>query len=894
MPFFQKKQDKGAKRHGNAAKETESTFYTSINPGKDAKEQSSEIVDGDGANAEPLSRTSQLERQLEEVAAKEAYTEKLSRSAEERRKLLDYSFQHKLGQGGFEGKDTSEILRGFYINIGLFGLPGAGKSSFIDTVETCLRKVSKADRKTMFVKNIEDAIEVTECLAGLAAFKLFDTKGFGQNLRDDESHIFRSIIEGGLKARSSLRPEDADACADSPLSERMHSMVCFVNPMDPSLHNGSLEQYLKPFKDVLRSVGINPVCVVTHSKKIANETQNLKIMSEVIRATGSNKDRVFFINNHTTGNAERNPDTELAVFSILNCALACAETHVKSKLKSRERKISQSSPWLLAPENPAVKSRASFSDADKISRPSTDDREKYSNTGRGMRKISSTQAPSSPDLKRQAEQIYKSRKPLPPTPKDVQEDIKARPHSDTTEQNQATLAPTPTQRACQVVVALEDYSSRQTGDLSLQSGMEYLVLDDSGSHFWKARDKHGNTGFLNRDLVMDRTEFHSRQLAKFPWFYKEVGQEAAEKRLKEESQDGTFLVRPSSNPGHFTLSLLTIIEQRKAVYHYSIKSTSDNKCYIIKDHIFPDIPQLVEYHQLNGGGLITRLRMTAHNFQDSLELDPSTIVMMQELGSGQFSVVRLGRLQDGRLAAVKMMKKESWSINGFMEEVTTMRKLRHKNLVSLVGVCTRNPPYFLVMEYMSQGCLLKYLQKHSHLLNRSEIPIHICIQVCSAMEYLESTNFIHRDLAARNCLVGDNISVKVADFGLTRYVIDDEYIPSWGTKFPVRWAPPEVLLKNKFSSKSDVWSFGILMWEIYTGGGQPYGSMTNIQYIHEVTEKGYRLTRPVKCLPQIYNVMLYCWKADPNDRPTFHELSKVLQGFHNPHREPQMSLEMDI
>uniref|UniRef100_A0A803SWS0 Protein kinase domain-containing protein n=1 Tax=Anolis carolinensis TaxID=28377 RepID=A0A803SWS0_ANOCA len=136
--------------------------------------------------------------------------------------------------------------------------------------------------------------------------------------------------------------------------------------------------------------------------------------------------------------------------------------------------------------------------------------------------------------------------------------------------------------------------------------------------------------------------------------------------------------------------------------------------------------------------------------------------------------------------------------------------------------------------------------------------LEMCYHVCDAMAFLESHQFIHRDLAARNCLVDSDMTVKVSDFGMTRYVLDDQYISSLGTKFPIKWSAPEVFHYTKFSSKSDVWAFGILMWEVFTLGKLPYDRYDNMQVIEKVCH-GYRLYRPQLASEAIYEIMSKCW-----------------------------------
>uniref|UniRef100_G1KM53 Protein kinase domain-containing protein n=1 Tax=Anolis carolinensis TaxID=28377 RepID=G1KM53_ANOCA len=157
---------------------------------------------------------------------------------------------------------------------------------------------------------------------------------------------------------------------------------------------------------------------------------------------------------------------------------------------------------------------------------------------------------------------------------------------------------------------------------------------------------------------------------------------------------------------------------------------------------------------------------------------------------------------------------------------------------------------------MANGCLLSYLKNHGKELHPFQL-VEMCYHVCDAMAFLESHQFIHRDLAARNCLVDSDMTVKVSDFGMTRYVLDDQYISSLGTKFPIKWSAPEVFHYTKFSSKSDVWAFGILMWEVFTLGKLPYDRYDNMQVIEKVCH-GYRLYRPQLASEAIYEIM-YSW-----------------------------------
>lgn len=218
-----------------------------------------------------------------------------------------------------------------------------------------------------------------------------------------------------------------------------------------------------------------------------------------------------------------------------------------------------------------------------------------------------------------------------------------------------------------------------------------------------------------------------------------------------------------------------------------------------------------------------------------------------------------------------------------------MKEIKHPNLVQLLGVCTREPPFYIITEFMTYGNLLDYLRECNRQEVNAVVLLYMATQISSAMEYLEKKNFIHRDLAARNCLVGENHLVKVADFGLSRLMTGDTYTAHAGAKFPIKWTAPESLAYNKFSIKSDVWAFGVLLWEIATYGMSPYPGI-DLSQVYELLEKDYRMERPEGCPEKVYELMRACWQWNPSDRPSFAEIH---QAFETMFQESSISDEVE-
>jgi len=298
-------------------------------------------------------------------------------------------------------------------------------------------------------------------------------------------------------------------------------------------------------------------------------------------------------------------------------------------------------------------------------------------------------------------------------------------------------------------------------------------------------------------------------LEKHSWYHGRISRNAAEYLLSS-GINGSFLVRESeSSPGQRSISL----RYEGRVYHYRINEDSEGKMFVTTESKFNTLAELVHHHSMLADGLITQLLYPApkHNKPtvfplspepDEWEINRTDIVMRHKLGGGQYGdVYEAVWKRYNMTVAVKTLKEDTMALKDFLEEAAIMKEMKHRNLVQLLGVCTREPPFYIITEFMSKGNLLDYLRNESKHQINAVVLMHMATQIASGMSYLESRNFIHRDLAARNCLVGENHLVKVADFGLARLMRDDTYTAHAGAKFPIKWTAPEGLAYNKFSTK---------------------------------------------------------------------------------------------
>ncbi|CAG9813532.1 unnamed protein product [Phaedon cochleariae] len=263
------------------------------------------------------------------------------------------------------------------------------------------------------------------------------------------------------------------------------------------------------------------------------------------------------------------------------------------------------------------------------------------------------------------------------------------------------------------------------------------------------------------------------------------------------------------------------------------------------------------------------------------EVIRSQIELHEILGEGQFGDVHKGtvKVKDGVQipVAVKTCKgdADAATTEKFLEEAYIMQKFDHQHIIKLIGVCSESPVW-IVMELAKLGELRSYLQTNKARLDLATLLLY-AYQLSTALSYLESKKYVHRDIAARNVLVSSDKCVKLADFGLSRWMGDDQsYYKASKMKLPIKWMSPESINFRRFTTASDVWMFGVCIWEILMYGIKPFLGVKNNDVIGKI-ENGERLALPPHCPPRLYSLMSQCWSYEPSKRPSFKDVKEILQ-----------------
>ncbi|XP_051729806.1 tyrosine-protein kinase Fgr isoform X4 [Ctenopharyngodon idella] len=488
-------------------------------------------------------------------------------------------------------------------------------------------------------------------------------------------------------------------------------------------------------------------------------------------------------------------------------------------------------------------------------------------------------------------------------------------------------------------IALYDYDARTEDDLSFQKGEKFHIINNTEGDWWEARSLDtGKSGYIPSNYVAPVDSIQAEE-----WYFGKMGRKDAERQLLAQNNPrGTFLIRESeTTKGAYSLSIRDWDDAKgDHVKHYKIRKLDNGGYYITTRTQFDTVQQLVEHYTERAAGLCCRLIGSCRRgmpkladlsvkTKDVWEIPRESLQLIKKLGNGQFGEVWMGSndglccyltkpcpnatpqtLGLGRDAweiaretlqlnrklgqgcfgdvwmgmwngttkvAVKTLKPGTMSPEAFLDEAQIMKRLRHDKLVQLYAVVSEEPIY-IITEFMTQGSLLDFLKDGDGRNLKLPQLVDMAAQIAAGMAYIERMNYIHRDLRAANILVGDGLVCKIADFGLARLIEDNEYTARQGAKFPIKWTAPEAALYGKFTIKSDVWSFGILLTELITKGRVPYPGMNNREVLEQV-ERGYRMPVPQGCPASLHELMLQCWRKDPDERHTFEYLQSFLEDY---------------
>ncbi|XP_036281860.1 protein-tyrosine kinase 6 [Pipistrellus kuhlii] len=430
-------------------------------------------------------------------------------------------------------------------------------------------------------------------------------------------------------------------------------------------------------------------------------------------------------------------------------------------------------------------------------------------------------------------------------------------------------------------VGLWDFKARTDEELSFQAGSLFHVARKEEEWWWATLlDAEGGAlaeGYVPHNYLAERETVESE-----PWFFGCISRSEAVHRLQADgSGPGAFLIRVSEKPGaDYVLS----VRDRPAVRHYRIWRCA-GRLHLSEAVSFPSLAQLVSHHRAHS--LSRGLQLTVPCGKHEREPLPlcadwerprEEFTLCRKLGAGYFGEVFEGLWKGQVRVAVKVIARDDLlHQHTFQAEIQAMKKLRHKHILALYAVASLGDPVYIITELMAKGSLLELLRESDEKVLPVLELVDIASQVAEGMCYLESQNYIHRDLAARNILVGENNICKVGDFGLARLIKEDIYL-SHDRNIPYKWTAPEALSRGHYSTKSDVWSFGVLLHEVFSRGQTPYPGMSNHEAFTRV-DSGYRMPCPPECPPSAHRLMLTCWHRDPEQRPCFQALREKLCSF---------------
>jgi serine/threonine protein kinase len=319
------------------------------------------------------------------------------------------------------------------------------------------------------------------------------------------------------------------------------------------------------------------------------------------------------------------------------------------------------------------------------------------------------------------------------------------------------------------------------------------------------------------------------------------------------------------------------------VANWIIYINLETNMYFLEDqkNSFESITELIE-NLVNENSIVLQPIM-----REDWDIKHSDVVKGNKIGSGQYGEVYQGFFKN-RKVAIKTCKNSMQQEDKvkFVIEGNQLKKFNHPNIVGFIGIAVDEEPIYIIMELVNGGSLLSYLKNHQ---NDELLPLKIKMDLCNdcaaGMQYLEECGVIHRDLAARNCLIekieNDNLRLKISDFGLSKELDSekDYYTMITNKTLPIRWAAVESFKMGIISHKTDVWSYGVTCWEIFSYGAQPHGMLSSLD-IRELVIGGRRLEKPEDCPIRIFNELIkMCWLENPEQRPNFSKIIEIIKSL---------------
>ncbi|XP_006132550.3 protein-tyrosine kinase 6 [Pelodiscus sinensis] len=430
--------------------------------------------------------------------------------------------------------------------------------------------------------------------------------------------------------------------------------------------------------------------------------------------------------------------------------------------------------------------------------------------------------------------------------------------------------------------SLWDFEARTPTEISFWAGELFQVTRREGEWWW-AKKVDGSHKVLAEGYVPSNYLAERETMEAEPWFFGQISRsESLRRLLSGENKTGSFLIRISEKKeAAYVLS----VRDDSIVRHYKIWRNAQGQLYMNAALSFPDLLSLVEHYKAKN--LSHGLKMTVPCWKqeqeplphwDDWEIPREEFSLVKKLGAGYFGEVYEGYWKNKVKVAIKTIPKADLTFQAtFKNETQVMKNLRHKHILSLYAISSIGDPVYIITELMPKGNLLDFLRgPEGENLQLTDL-VDMASQVADGMCYLESQNFVHRDLAARNILVGENNICKVGDFGLARLIKNDVYL-SDAYNIPYKWTAPEAISQGRYSIKSDVWSFGVLLYEISTYGQVPYPGMSNGEVCQKV-QTGFQMSCPPKCPSTLYKIMSKCWHLSPDQRPDFQNIRGKLQSF---------------